>query len=50
MAKKNVNALMEDELYERLRKVAFEDRRAMTDILREALVDWLNHREADSSE
>lgn len=47
---KNVNALLEDVQYERLRKAAFEERRAMTDILREALEDWLNRHEAGSGD
>lgn len=42
---KNVNALLEDAQYERLRRAAFETRRSMTDILREALEDWLNRYE-----
>jgi hypothetical protein len=47
---KNVNALLEDTQYERLRKAAFETRLAMTEILREALEDWLNRREVGGSE
>lgn len=47
---KNVNALLEDGQYERLRKAAFETRPPMTDILREALEDWLSRREADSTD
>jgi Ribbon-helix-helix protein, copG family len=50
---RNVNALLEDAQYERLRRAAFETRRPMTDILREALEDWLNLHEGgegDSSE
>jgi predicted DNA-binding protein len=43
---RNVNALLEDTQYERLRRAAFETRRPMTDILREALEDWLDHHEA----
>jgi len=39
---KNVNALLEDDQYEQLRRAAFETRRSMTDILREALQDWLD--------
>jgi predicted DNA-binding protein len=42
-----VNALLEDDQYERLRRAAFETRRPMTDILREALEDWLNRYESD---
>ena len=44
---KNVNALLEDDQYERLRKAAFRARRAMTDILREALEDWLARYETE---
>ena len=47
---KNVNALLDDAQYERLRKVAFKTRRAMTDILREALEDWLTRHEAAAIE
>lgn len=44
---KNVNALLDDAQYERLRTAAFKTRQAMTEILREALEDWLNRYEAD---
>lgn len=47
---KNVNALLDDAQYERLRKVAFETRRSMTDIIREALGDWLTRHEAAAGE
>ena len=47
---KNVNALLDDAQYERLRKMAFKMRRPMTDILREALEDWLTRHEADAGE
>lgn len=43
---KNVNALLDDAQYERLRTVAFGTRRSMTDILREALEDWLDRHDA----
>ena len=46
---KNVNTLLDDVQYERLRKTAYETRRAMTDILREALEDWLNCHETDGN-
>jgi predicted DNA-binding protein len=39
---KNVNALLPDKLYERLRLAAFTGHRPMTDILREALEKWLD--------
>jgi hypothetical protein len=44
---RNVNALLQDPQYERLRQAAFESRRSMTDILREALEDWLNRRDRE---
>ena len=44
---KNVNALLDADQYERLRKAAFTGRRPMTDILREALEDWLTRHEAE---
>jgi hypothetical protein len=47
---KNVNALLEDPQYERLRTAAFEVRRPMTDIIREALEDWLKRHEAASGQ
>lgn len=46
---KNVNALLDDAQYERLREAAFKMRRPMTDILREALADWLDRYEADGN-
>jgi Ribbon-helix-helix domain len=47
MMTKNVNTLLEDAQYERLRRAAFETRRPMTDILREALEDWLSRYEEE---
>jgi ribbon-helix-helix CopG family protein len=48
---KNVNALLDDAQYERLRKAAFESHRPMTDILREALAVWLDlHGEAQGDD
>lgn len=47
---KNVNALLEEDQYERLRKAAFDSRRSMTDILREALEDWLGRRHAQGDD
>ena len=47
---RNVNALLEDAQYERLRTAAFEVRRPMTDIIREALDDWLKRHEAGSGQ
>ena len=47
---KNVNALLEDDQYERLRQAAFDTRRPMTDILREALQDWLSRYESSEGD
>ncbi len=47
---KNVNALLDEDQYERLRQAAFVTHRPMTDILREALEDWLTRHEAGHEE
>ena len=47
-AKQRVTIDLEPSLHERLRKAAFERRESMSDIMREALSDWLGkHQEED---
>lgn len=41
-----MNALMDEATYEQLRKAAFEARKSMSEIIREALALWFErHRE-----
>jgi Ribbon-helix-helix protein, copG family len=42
---KNVNALMDEVTYERLRGASFETRKSMSEIIREALALWFEKRE-----
>jgi hypothetical protein len=46
---KNVNALMDEATYERLRTASFETRKSMSEIIREALSLWFHQREGASS-
>ncbi len=45
MTTKNVNALLPEPLYERLRRVAFERRESMSAVIRQALEAWLPDEE-----
>jgi hypothetical protein len=45
---RNVNALMDDATYERLRAASFETRKSMSEIIREGLALWFQQREAAS--
>ena len=46
---KNVNALMDEATHERLRRAAFETRKSMSEIIREALVLWFEQHEGEVS-
>jgi Arc/MetJ-type ribon-helix-helix transcriptional regulator len=46
---KNLNLALEDGLHERLRLAAFEDRTSQSEIIREAVRQWLDRREAEKS-
>ena len=43
---KNVNALMDEDTYERLRRAAYETRKSMSLIIREALALWFEQERA----
>lgn len=43
----NINIPVDPELHERLRVAAYEDRRRQTEIVREALEQWLARRETE---
>lgn len=45
---KNVNALMDEATYEQLRKAAFEARKSMSEIIREALALWFAAKDRES--
>jgi predicted transcriptional regulator len=44
---KRITVDLEDALYERLRKAAFDQHEPVSAATREALEDWLNRREAN---
>jgi hypothetical protein len=46
---RNVNALMDDATYERLRMASFETRKSMSEIIREALALWFKRREEEGA-
>jgi hypothetical protein len=45
---KNVNALMDEATYERLRTASFETRKSMSEIIREALALWFEAEREDA--
>jgi len=47
---KRITVDLKESLYERLRKAAFDRHEPVSATLREALEDWLNHREAEGGE
>lgn len=46
---KNVNALMDEVTYERLRTASFETRKSMSEIIREALALWFDQGKGTQS-
>jgi hypothetical protein len=46
----NINIPVDDDLHQRLRLAAFEDRMPQADIVREAIEEWLDQRESETEE
>ena len=42
----NINLALDNDLHDELRLAAFEDRRSQSEIIREAVRQWLDRREA----
>ncbi len=43
----NINLALDNDLHDELRLAAFEDRRSQSEIIREAVRQWLDRREAE---
>ena len=50
MTTKNLNALLPEPLYKRLRRAAFEHGESMSSVVRQALEAWLPNLERDEPE
>jgi Arc/MetJ-type ribon-helix-helix transcriptional regulator len=46
----NINLALDNDLHDELRLAAFEDRRSQSEIIREAVRQWLDRREAAGRE